>query len=94
MQVEIFHFKGAYARGWGKLVPQDGALINAARIVRHRGRHVRVHGGRHGARHHGAELVLGAGREGGSWRHLKDPQVRARLKKEIAAGSEHPDGPI
>ena len=31
IQVEIFHFKGAYAPGWGKLVPQAGELIEAAR---------------------------------------------------------------
>jgi N-acyl-D-amino-acid deacylase len=31
IQVEIFHFKGAYAPGWGKLVPQAGALIESAR---------------------------------------------------------------
>src|SRR6185437_5915540 len=31
IQVEIFHFKAAYAPGWGKLVPDAGALIEAAR---------------------------------------------------------------
>src|SRR5260370_21537000 len=31
IQVEIFHFKGAYAPGWGKLVPQAGKFIEAAR---------------------------------------------------------------
>ncbi len=68
IQVEIFHFKGAYAPGWGKLVPQAGELIECGARARreHRGRHVCLYRGRHGPRHHGAELGLGAGREEGS----------------------------
>ena len=31
IEVEIFHFKAAYAPGWGKLTPEAGALIDAAR---------------------------------------------------------------
>jgi N-acyl-D-amino-acid deacylase len=31
VQVEIFHFKAAYAAGWGKLTPQAGMLLEAAR---------------------------------------------------------------
>ena len=31
IQVEIFHFKAAWAPGWGKLVPEAGAMIDAAR---------------------------------------------------------------
>ena len=31
IQVEVFHFKGAYQPGWGQLVPQALALIDGAR---------------------------------------------------------------
>jgi N-acyl-D-amino-acid deacylase len=60
IQVEIFHFKGAYAPGWGKLVPQAGALIEAARARgrQHRRRHVRVHRRGNGAGYHRAQLGI------------------------------------
>ena len=65
IQVEIFHFKGAYAPGWGELVPEAGTLIEAARA---RGVNIAADmyvytAGGHGARYYGAELGLGAGRE-------------------------------
>ena len=54
----------------------------------YRGRHVCLYRGRHGPRYHGTKLGLGAGRCEVGLERLKDPQVRARLKKEVAAGSE------
>ena len=88
IQVEIFHFKGAYAPGWRKLVPQAGQVIDAAR--------------KHGVSIAADMYVYTAGGTGlditvPNWvweqgpkaglERLKDPQVRTRLKREIAAGS-------
>ncbi len=89
IQVEIFHFKGAYAPGWGKLVPQAGELINAARA---RGVNIAADMYVYTAGGTGLDItvpnwVWEQGAKTGLER-LKDPQVRARLKKEVAAGSE------
>jgi N-acyl-D-amino-acid deacylase len=89
IDVEIFHFKAAYAPGWGKLMPQAGTLIDAARA-----RGVAI----------GADMyVYTAGGTGLSttvpnWvfadgqtkaiQRLRDPEVRKRIKKELAAGSQ------
>jgi len=88
IQVEIFHFKGAYAPGWGKLVPQAGELIEAARA---RGVNIAADMYVYTAGGTGLDItvpnwVWEQGAKKGLER-LKDPQVRARLKKEIAAGS-------
>jgi N-acyl-D-amino-acid deacylase len=79
IQVEIFHFKGAYAPGWGKLVPEAGRAIDAARA---RGvniaadRYVYTAGGT------GLDITVqigsGNGRKGSG---LQDP-VRVRLGRE------------
>lgn len=85
---EVFHFKAAYSPGWGKLMQEAGKHIDAARA-----RGVDV----------AADLyVYTAGGTGlaatiPSWAHeggeealikrLGDPQVRARLKKEMVTGS-------
>lgn len=85
---EVFHMKAAYSPGWGTLMQEAGAHINAAR-----GRGVDV----------AADLYVytagGTGLEATipSWAHeggkdellkrLADPQIRARLKKEIKDGS-------
>lgn len=89
IQVEIFHFKGAYAPGWGKLVPQAGELINAARA---RGVNIAADMYVYTAGGTGLDITVpnwvweqGAAK---GLERLKDPQVRARLKKEVAAGSE------
>ena len=88
IQVEIFHFKGAYAPGWGKLVPQAGKLIEAARA---RGVNIAADMYVYTAGGTGLDItvpnwVWEQGAKTGLER-LKDPQVRVRLKKEIAAGS-------
>jgi N-acyl-D-amino-acid deacylase len=88
IQVEIFHFKGAYAPGWGKLVPQAGELIEAARA---RGVSIAADMYVYTAGGTGLDItvpnwVWEQGAKQGLAR-LKDPKVRARLKKEIAAGS-------
>ena len=57
IQVEIFHFKAAYAPEWGKLMPQAVALVDEARARReHRGGHVRLHRRRHRAFDHRTQL--------------------------------------
>jgi len=86
--VEIFHFKGAYAPGWGKLVPQAGELIEAARA---RGVNIAADMYVYTAGGTGLDItvpnwVWEQGAKQGLER-LKDPKVRARLKKELAAGS-------
>jgi N-acyl-D-amino-acid deacylase len=88
IQVEIFHFKGAYAPGWGKLVPQAGQAIEAARS---RGVSIAADMYVYTAGGTGLDItvpnwVWEQGPKVGLER-LKDPQVRIRLKREIAAGS-------
>jgi N-acyl-D-amino-acid deacylase len=88
IQVEIFHFKGAYAPGWGKLVPQAGELIEAARA---RGVSIAADMYVYTAGGTGLDITVPnwvweqGGKQGLA--RLKDPKVRARLKQEIAAGS-------
>lgn len=89
IQVEIFHFKGAYAPGWGKLVPEAGELIESARA---RGVNIAADMYVYTAGGTGLDItvpnwVWEQGEKKGLER-LKDPKVRDRLKKEIAAGSE------
>jgi N-acyl-D-amino-acid deacylase len=88
IQVEIFHFKGAYAPGWGKLVPQAGELIEAARA---RGVSIASDMYVYTAGGTGLDItvpnwVWEQGAKKGLER-LKDSKVRARLKQELAAGS-------
>jgi N-acyl-D-amino-acid deacylase len=88
IQVEIFHFKGAYAPGWGKLVPEAGRLIEAARA---RGVNIAADMYVYTAGGTGLDItvpnwVWEQGAKKGLER-LKDPKVRARLKQEVAAGS-------
>jgi N-acyl-D-amino-acid deacylase len=88
LPVEVFHLKAAYQPGWGRLMREAGKLIDQARA-----RNVDV----------AADLYLytagGTGLEAtipswafeGGWeellKRLGDPEIRARLKKEIATGS-------
>ncbi len=88
IQVEIFHFKGAYQPGWGQLVPQAIALIDEARA-----RGVNI----------GADMYLYAAGGTGLditvpnwvWEHgmeqglerLRSPRIRERLKREVQGGS-------
>ena len=88
IQVEIFHFKGAYAPGWGKLVPQAGELIEAARA---RGVSIAADMYVYTAGGTGLDITVPnwVWEQGGKLglERLKDPAVRERLKKEVAAGS-------
>jgi len=88
IQVEVFHFKGAYAPGWGKLVPQAGTLIESARA---RGVSIAADMYLYAAGGTGLDITVP------NWVFekgdkqalalLKKPKVRERLKKEVAAGS-------
>ena len=88
IQVEIFHFKGAYAPGWGKLVPAAGVLIEGARA---RGVSIAADMYLYTAGGTGLDItipnwVFDQGDQEGL-RRLKDKKVRERLKRELAAGS-------
>lgn len=88
-KVEIYHLKAAYKPGWGKLMPEAIATINAARA---RGvdvaadMYVYTAGGT-GLNVTVPSWVWAEGREKG-FERLKDPAVRARIKQEVAAGSQ------
>lgn len=87
-KVEIFHLKAAFAPGWGKLMPEAIAAVNAAR-----GRGVDVAADLYPYTAGGTGLEIIAP----SWvwadgvqkgiERLKDPKLRERMKKEVAAGS-------
>src|SRR6202789_3855734 len=88
IQVEIFHLKAAYAPGWGKLAPEAGKLIEDARA---RGVSIASDMYVYTAGGTGLDItvpnwVWEQGAKTGLER-LKDPQVRVRLKTEVAAGS-------
>lgn len=89
IEVEIFHFKAAYAPGWGKLTPAAGKLIEEARA---RGVNIAADMYVYTAGGTGLDItvpnwVWEEGAEKGLAK-LKDPAVRTRLKQEVAAGSE------
>jgi len=89
VKVEIFHLKAAYRPSFGKLMPEALALINAARD---RGVDIAADMYLYTAGGTGLEItvptwVWADGMEKGIAR-LRDPAVRARLKKEVAAGSQ------
>lgn len=88
-KVEIYHLKAAFQPGWGKLMPQAVAAINAARA-----RGVDIAADMYVYTAGGTSLnitvpswVWADGRETGLER-LRDPAVRTRIKKEIATGSQ------
>lgn len=88
-KVEIFHIKAAYAPLWGKLMPKAIARIEAARE-----RGVDVGANIYPYRAGGTGLdvtvpthVFAQGREA-AHAALRDPAVRVRLKKELAAGPQ------
>jgi N-acyl-D-aspartate/D-glutamate deacylase len=86
--VEIFHLKAAYKPGWGKLMKAAGELIEAARA---RGVDVAADQYPYTAGGTGLEATIPSWAfEGGfdSLRvRLRDPAIRARLKREITTGS-------
>ena len=87
-KVEIFHLKAAYAPGWGTLMPQAIARIAAAR---ERGVDVAADLYPYTAAGTGLEgtvpgHVFAQGFEAGLAK-LRDPALRAALKRDAAAGS-------
>src|ERR1700729_62388 len=89
IQVEIFHFKGAYAPGWEKLVPQAGELINAARA-----RGVNIASDMYVYTAGGTGLAITVpnwvwekGKQHGL-QLLRDRKVRERLKEQVSSGSQ------
>jgi N-acyl-D-amino-acid deacylase len=88
IQVEIFHFKGAYQPGWGKLVPQAITLIDAARS---RGVNIGADMYLYAAGGTGLDItvpnwVWEKGMESGL-EQLRSKRVRERLKQEVQNGS-------
>ena len=88
-KVEIFHIKAAYAPLWGKLMPQAIARIEAART-----RGVDIGANIYPYRAGGTGLdvtvpthVFAKGRDA-AHEAVRDPAVRAQLKKELAAGPQ------
>jgi N-acyl-D-amino-acid deacylase len=85
---EVFHMKAAYSPGWGTLMQEAGAHINAARA---RGVDVAADLYVYTAGGTGLEATIPSwAHEGGKdelLKRLADPQIRARLKKEIKDGS-------
>lgn len=88
IQVEIFHFKGAYQPGWGQLVPQAIALIDGARA---RGVNIGADMYLYAAGGTGLDItvpnwVWEKGMEQGL-KQLRSKRVRERLKQEVQGGS-------
>lgn len=89
IDVEIFHFKAAYAPGWGKLVGEAHTLIENARA---RGVNIASDMYVYTAGGTGLEVTVPSwvwenGEKKGLER-LRDPKLRDKLKAEVAAGSE------
>lgn len=88
-KVEIFHLKAGYAPQWGKLMPKAVATIAAAR---ERGVDVAADLYPYTAGGTGLSITapnwIFADGEAQGWKRLADPAVRARLKTEVAAGSQ------
>ena len=87
--VEVFHFKGAYQPGWGKLLPQAVARIEAARA---RGLDIAADVYPYTAGGTGLDATLpgwvfrdGLQQVGAK---LADPATRERIKRDVAAGSQ------
>lgn len=89
VKVEVFHLKGAHAGGWGKSIPAAVAAIEAARG---RGLDVAADLYPYTAAGTGLEITVPTwvwkeGKERGIEK-LRDPKVRAQLKKELITGSD------
>ena len=85
---EVFHMKAAYSPGWGTLMQEAGRHIDAARA---RGVDVAADLYVYTAGGTGLEATIPSwAHEGGNdalLKRLADPEIRARLKKEIVAGA-------
>lgn len=88
-KVEIFHLKAAYAPAWGKMMPQALARIEAARA---RGVDIAADLYPYRAGGTGIEVTvpthLFADGNDRAIARLRDPAVRAKLKKELAEGPQ------
>jgi len=88
-KVEIFHLKAAFAPGWGKLMPDAVAEIEAARA---RGVDIAADLYPYTAGGTGLSVtipnwIFAQGYAKG-FERLKDPELRARAKRDLAAGSQ------
>jgi N-acyl-D-amino-acid deacylase len=85
---EVFHLKAAYSPGWGKLMQEAGQHIDAARS---RGVDVAADLYVYTAGGTGLEATIPSwAHEGGNEaliKRLGDPEMRARLKREMVTGS-------
>jgi N-acyl-D-amino-acid deacylase len=88
LPAEIFHLKAAYRPGWGTLMQQVGERVNAARA---RGLDVAANLYLYTAGGTGLEATIPSWAfEGGTDKlkeRLRDPMIRARLKREQQTGS-------
>jgi N-acyl-D-aspartate/D-glutamate deacylase len=88
LPVEIFHLKAAWQPGWGTLMKAAGEKIDAARA---RGLDVAADMYLYTAGGTGLEATIPVwAQEGGRdalLKRLADPEIRARLKREIISGS-------
>jgi N-acyl-D-amino-acid deacylase len=88
LPVEIFHLKAAFQPGWGRLMRQAGRKIDEARA---RGVDVAADMYLYTAGGTGLEATIPSWAfEGGYLKlleRLKDPAIRARLKREMVTGS-------
>ncbi len=89
LPVEIFHYKGAYKPGWGTLVKEAAALIDAARA---RGVDVAADVYPYTAGGTGLEATVPSWAFDGGWDSLRvrlgRDDVRARMKEELRTGHE------
>jgi N-acyl-D-amino-acid deacylase len=89
IDVEIFHFKAAYAPGWGKLVNESRTLIDDARA---RGVDIAADMYVYTAGGTGLDVTVPSwvwadGKKKGLQR-LKNPKLRDKLKAQLSSGSE------
>ncbi|HWE44871.1 MAG TPA: amidohydrolase family protein [Caulobacteraceae bacterium] len=89
IEVEIFHFKAAYAPEWGKLMNQAVAKVDDARA---RGVNIAADMYVYTAGGTGLSITVPnwvfADGEKKAIERLRDPKVREKLKQEVTAGSE------
>lgn len=89
LPVEIFHFKGAYRPGWGKLLPAAGQKIEQARA---RGIDLTANVYPYTAGGTGLDATLPSWvfRDGFAkvGEKLADPVLREQIKREVAQGSQ------
>ena len=89
MPVEIFHYKGAYEPGWGRIIREAAAEIEAAR---ERGVDVAADVYPYTAGGTGLEATIPSWAADGGTDSLRAriarPEVRERLKQEVETGSD------